>query len=62
MMSEENISQEFWLKNIDKTRNYFIVEINQNELISKKHKNVGRVSNYTEHLKEITKVSDLLKV
>ena len=37
-MSEENISQEFWLKNIDETRNYFIEEINQNELMSKKHK------------------------
>ena len=32
-MSEENISQEFRLKNIDETRNYFIEEINQNELI-----------------------------
>ena len=29
-MSEENISQEFRLKNIDETRNYFIKEINQN--------------------------------
>ena len=37
-MSGENISQEFRLKNMDKTRNYFIKEINQNELMSKKHK------------------------
>ena len=29
-MSEESISQEFRLKNIDETRNYFIKEINQN--------------------------------
>ena len=29
-MSEENISQEFRLKNIDETRNYLIEEINQN--------------------------------
>ena len=29
-MAEENISQEFTLKEIDKTRNYFIVEIEQN--------------------------------
>ena len=36
-MSEENISQEFRLKNIDETKNYFIEEINQNELISKKY-------------------------
>ena len=33
-MSEENISQEFRLKNIDETRNYFIGKINQNELMS----------------------------
>ena len=39
-MSEENISQEFRLKNIDETRNYFFKERNQNELMSKKHKNV----------------------
>ena len=31
-MSEENISQKFRLKNIDESRNYFIKEINQNEL------------------------------
>ena len=37
-MTEENISQEFRLKNIDETRNCFIEEINQNELMSKKHK------------------------
>ena len=29
-MSEENISQESRLKNIDETRNYLIEEINQN--------------------------------
>ena len=39
-MAEENISQEFRLKNIDETRNYLIEEINQNELTSKKHKKV----------------------
>ena len=31
-MSEENISQELRLKNIDETRNYFIEEINRNEM------------------------------
>ena len=41
-MSEENISQEFKLKNID-DRNYLIEEINQNELMTEKHKNVYRV-------------------
>ena len=37
-MVEENISQEFILKNIDETRNYFIEDIKQNELLFKKHK------------------------
>ena len=37
-MSEENISQDFRLKNKDEKGNYLIKEINQNELISKKHK------------------------
>ena len=36
--SEENISQEFKLKNIDEIKNYLIKEINQKELMSKKHK------------------------
>ena len=29
-MSEENINQEFRLKNIDETRNYFLEKIKQN--------------------------------
>ena len=49
-MVEENISQEFRLKNIDETRNYFIEEINQNKWMSKKHKKVCRVSNYIKPL------------
>ena len=36
-MSEENISQEFRLKNIGETRNYLIEEINRNKLISKEN-------------------------
>ena len=36
-MSKKKISQKFRLKNIDETRNYVIKEINQNELVSKKH-------------------------
>ena len=36
-MSEENISQDFRMKNKDEKGNYLIKEINQNELISKKH-------------------------
>ena len=39
-MVEEHIRQEFRLKNIDETRNCFLNEIEQNELISKKHKMV----------------------
>ena len=49
-MSEEDISQEFSLKTIDETRNYFIKEINQNELMSRKHKEICRGFNYIEHL------------
>ena len=48
-MSEENISQEFRMKNIDETRNYLIEEINRNELMSKKHKKVCTSLNYIEH-------------
>ena len=47
-MVEENVSQEFWLKNIDETRNYFLKEIEQNELMSKKHKKACRTLNYIE--------------
>ena len=39
-MAEENISPEFRLKNINETRNYFIEEINQDDLMSRKHKKV----------------------
>ena len=46
-MVEENISQEFRLKNIDQTKNYFLEEIKQNELMSKKHKKVFTTLNYS---------------
>ena len=45
-ITEKNIDQE--LKEIDKTRNYFIEEIKQNELIIKKHKKVFKILNYTK--------------
>ena len=48
-MDEENISVEFRLKNIDETRNYFIEEIDQNELMSKRYKKVRTALIYTEH-------------
>ena len=47
-MAEENIGQEFRLKNIDKTRNYLIEEINRNELVSKTHKKVCTALNYID--------------
>ena len=49
-MSEEKISQQFKLKNTNETKKYLIEEINQNKLISKRHKNVYRVLNYIKHL------------
>ena len=49
-MAEKNISQEFRLKNIDETRNYFVEEIERNELISQKHKKVCTGLSYIEHL------------
>ena len=48
-IAEENTSQEFRLKNIGEERNYLIEEINRNELMSKKHKNVCIIINYIEH-------------
>ena len=48
-MAEKNISQEFRLKNLNETRNYLIEEINQNQLISKKHKKVCAILNYIKH-------------
>ena len=39
-MSEENISQEFRLRNVNKTKYYFLKEIQQNKLMSEKHKKV----------------------
>ena len=48
-LAQENISQEFRLKNIDETRNGLIEEINRNELMSKKHKKICTTRNYIEH-------------
>ena len=48
-MSEENKNQEFRFKNIDKTRNYFVEEIKQNELMNKKHKKICTTLNYIKH-------------
>ena len=43
------MSQQFTLKNIDETRNYFLEEIKHNELISRKHKKICATVNYIEH-------------
>ena len=48
-MVEENISQEFRLKYVDETRNHFLEEIKQNELIRRKHKKICTALNYIEH-------------
>ena len=44
-----NIAEEFELKNIDEKRNYFFEELEQNELMSKKHKKVCVTVDYIEH-------------
>ena len=48
-MPEENMNQECRLNKIGEIRNFLIEEINRNELMSKKHKNVCRVLNYIDH-------------
>ena len=42
-MPEENVIQEFRLKNLDETRNYLTEEMNQNQLTIKMDKKVYRV-------------------
>ena len=43
---EETMIQEFRLKNMDETRNYFLEEIEQNELMSRKYRMVCKTLNY----------------
>ena len=43
------MSQEFRFRKIDETRNYFLEEKVQNELMSRKHKKVCTTLNYIEH-------------
>ena len=42
------MSEEFILKNINETRSYFLEEIEQNKLMSKKDKNVCTTLNYIQ--------------
>ena len=48
-MAEENMSQEFRLKNRDETRNYLIEEENRNQLISEKHEKDCVTLSYIEN-------------
>ena len=48
-MVEENISQELRLKSMDETRSHFHEEIENNELVSRKHKKVCTTLNYIKH-------------
>ena len=45
-MDQENISQKFRLKNIDEIKNRFMKEIDQNDLMSNKHRKVWKTLNY----------------
>ena len=51
---EENIIKKFTLKNIHETKNYFIEQIKQIDLMSKKHIKVSKGLNYTEYLLILT--------
>ena len=53
-MDKENISQELRLRNIDKTRKYFLKEIEQKDLMSRKCKKVCTTLNYIEHFLTLT--------
>ena len=48
-MAEENIIQKFRLNNIDKIKNYFVIEIQRNELMSNKNKKVCTTLYQIEH-------------
>ena len=54
------MSQKFRIKNINKTRNYFLEEIEENELMGKKPKNICTILNYTNtFLFSLLKLVDL---
>ena len=48
-MCGENIIQNLRRRNIGEPKNYFINQIEQNGLISKKHEKVSTSQNYTDH-------------
>ena len=45
----KNVSQKFRLKLIDEMRNYFLKEIKQTELMSRKNKKVCKTLNYIQN-------------
>ena len=47
-MKENNICQEFGLKNIYETRNYLLQQIEQSELMNRKHQKICTNLNYIE--------------
>ena len=49
-MVEEHISQEWRLKNVDETQNYFLEEVEQMQLMSNKYKKVCTALNYIENI------------
>ena len=53
-MAQENMSQELRSKHIDEKRNCFLEEKEQNELMSRNHKNVCTTLNYIEHFLILT--------
>ena len=48
-MAKENVGFYFRLKNTDETRNYYLLEIKHNDLMSEEHIKVGSDLNYFEH-------------
>ena len=48
-MVEENVSEEFRLKNMGETINYFVKETEPNELMNKKHTKICTALGYIEH-------------
>ena len=49
-MPEVKVGQKFKLKEIDKTKNDFIDEIKEYELLNKTHKKICKILIYIEHL------------
>ena len=56
IMVKENVSQQFRLKNIDETRNYFLEEIEQNELMSRKVDLVKFIEDFSLFIKQCYRV------